>query len=89
MKGEYGLNRKPSEESLLDHFAGPAFILLGGLKDEKDSPLKFPAIGQTGGGSQEDGHVTVMTAGMHDPIVAGMVGKIILLLDGKGVEFGS
>jgi hypothetical protein len=71
----------------LGHLQGTIAQLLAGLEDELDHTGKIRAPSrQHPGGDQQDGHVPVMPASVHDPLVLRSIGQAGLLLDGQGIQ---
>lgn len=74
---------------LSHHLAGAAAGFLGGLKNtapgnaERASPMKRQR------GSEQNGGVRIVAAGVHDTVVAGTIGDFIFLGDGQGVNIGA
>ena len=91
--------RKLAVEPGCQHVARPDHHLLGGLADKDKGPAPRVLMPREHPGrADENGHVDVVAAGMHDGHVGAgkvqgadraRVGKARLLLDGKGVHVGS
>ncbi len=89
MQAEGGIGFHVFEQALFDHDLGASEILFGGLEHEHDPALqggleRREELRRT----QEDGHVAVMAAGVHDARDGGAVLCFVELLDGQCVHIG-
>ena len=77
------------QNGLLDHQSRPAFIFLGGLKDEMDRPGKISGFSKVLGRSQKHRRVAIVAAGMHTPRISRRMRDLVLLFDVQGIHVGA
>ena len=58
------------------------------LKSKDNGTVKLPLLRKVSGSAQKHGHVTIMTAGVHHPVIDRAVHRLSNLLYGKGVHVG-
>jgi hypothetical protein len=87
MQAHHGIHLGVSEHPRLNHRFGTTGPLLRRLKDQLHRALKAVAVlTQVVGRSQGNGHMAIVAAGMHHPIMLGTIGDRVLLLDGQGIH---
>ncbi len=77
------------EGVLFDHCFCAGGYFLGGLEDEADGCGEGWLVGEDGCGSEEDGGVAIVAAGVHDVGGLGGKGEIGLFVDGECVDVGA
>ena len=83
------VDRKAEQQPVLDHLLAAADHLLGRLENEHHSAVEAVGLGQQLCRSEQDGRVAVMTAGMHDALIAGGVWNVGGFPDRQRVELGA
>ena len=92
VQAEYRIHRKLLEQSILDHHRRAAFRLLGRLENEIDGTVKinaFQMFSHITCGTEQDGAVAVMAAGVHLPRLPRAMWKFVFFMQRQGVHVGT
>jgi len=87
--GIHGLHRKAVEKAIGNHGPRAAAPFLGRLKDQHGRAVEAPRRGQVAGGAHQHGRMAVMPAAVHQPLLAGLPGKFVVLDHGQCVHVGT
>ena len=80
VQAEHRVDGEPGEQPVVDHRAGAAAVLLGGLEHEPDRARDVVPVHEPVRGAEHHRHVPVVAAGVHRALVAGAVRPVLAAL---------
>ncbi|MNV30449.1 hypothetical protein D3C71_1217160 [compost metagenome] len=89
MHGEDRITRKPFEQSVLQHFPGTTQPLFRRLENQVHGAIECPCPGQVLTRRQQDGGMSVVTAGMHDTVYPAGIRQTGGFLDRQRIHVGA
>ena len=89
VQGEYRVTRKTLKQAFLDHLQRTRLAhFFGRLKDEVHRAVELAMLRHVPGRRQQHGGVAVVPTGVHAAIMGRAVGKVVVFLQGQGIQVG-
>ena len=89
MHGKHRINWVALKQAVVNHALGTGSAFFCRLENKGNTAFEVGVFCDFLRGSQQHGHMAIVTTGMHFPGVAGGVRKLIAFLDGERVHVGS